>query len=865
MQLSVGDRLGPYEIVASLGEGGMGQVYRARDTRLQREVAVKVSSEQFSERFAREAQLIAALNHPNICTLFDVGPNYLVMELIEGPTLFDRMAQGAMPLEEAVPVAVQIAEALEAAHDKGIVHRDLKPANIKLTADGKVKVLDFGLAKALEGDASAAPSLANSPTLAPTRVAATQAGFILGTAGYMAPEQARGHAVDRRADIFAYGVVLWEMVTGRRMFDGETVSDTLAQILTQTPAVDAAPVSLRPLLTRCLEKDRKKRLQAIGEARIALETPVAAPVVAEAAVASGRGGRWVAVLAGVATIAAVIAGVAVYRLTHPDPAPLTALEVHMGREQPTLGMGGSSAILSPDGRRIAFLDEKFQLWTRTLDQPEAVMLHASGLLMGLFFSPDGQWIGFSADGKLKKIPVTGGLPANLTDVATGTLRGAHWGADGFLYFSESTAPGVQRIPANGGARTVVTKLDEARGEQCHFWPQLLPNSKALLFSSTPQRENWRNASVELQRMDTGARQTLVRGGSYARYVPSGHILYANGATLMAMPFDAERLEVKGQAVPILEGVMYLPSMGYSQFHVSDAGTLLYRKGSTANQMLNWISADGQSPAYPKAGNYERSNWSLSPDAKQLAVVQNNSIWTYEFASERQSRLTFGETDVYAPVWCPDGSCILFRHGSDGIWWIPSNGAGKAKRLLSVELGALMMPRYFLSSGREIVVAGRSASYRVPIQFVNKEPVAGKPERVDFGPSSRVSPDGLWAAHVSQREQTLMVASWPDGQAKFQVASNASAPAWNPASRELLYRDTSEHRVMAVPYEVKGGAFVPGKPRVWSVARLGFMPGNLSITPDGKRILASVDVASGHANNTVFFYFHFLDDLKRRFR
>jgi predicted Ser/Thr protein kinase len=471
-----GDRLGAYEIVALLGKGGMGEVWKAHDTQLGRDVAIKVSAQQFTDRFDREARAIASLNHPNVCTLYHIGPNYLVMELIEGPTLADRIHEGPIPLKEALSIAKQIAAALEAAHDKDIVHRDLKPANVKIKPDGSAKVLDFGLAKSAEHAEVSADS--------PTMMSGTQIGMILGTAGYMAPEQARGKKdVDKRADIWAFGVVLYEMLTGKRLFQGEDVTHTLAAVIMQEPDLSAAPAEVLPLLKRCLEKDPKNRLRDIGDWELLLQVGQAFGLP-EQANGLPHHRPWIAVAAILAVVAAAL-GFGLYRATRPAPLkPLIRLDVDLGADValPPASSGAGAVVLSPDGARLVYQSgHPVKLFIRRLDQPKATELQGTEGAIGPFFSPDGQWVGFTVGRKLSKISVEGGAVVPLLDVPD--AAGASWGEDGSILIGAQLKGGIMRISASGGSPETLAKL--ADGELALFSPQLLPGGKAVLFSAYP--------------------------------------------------------------------------------------------------------------------------------------------------------------------------------------------------------------------------------------------------------------------------------------------------------------------------------------------------------------------------------------------
>jgi predicted Ser/Thr protein kinase len=509
MPLAAGTRLGPYEILAPLGAGGMGEVYRARDPRMGREVAIKVSAERFSDRFEREVHAVAALNHPNICHVYDVGPNYLVMELVEGPTLAERIKEGAMPLEQALPVARQIADALEAAHEKGVIHRDLKPANIKITPDGVVKVLDFGLAKMAEQTAPGG-SPESSPTIA---MGATRVGQILGTAAYMAPEQARGKAVDKRADIWAFGVVLYEMLTGRRLFEGESVTDTLSAVLTKEPDWERVPAKARPLLRSCLEKDPKRRLRDIGDAWRLLEDAPAQPA------ARSRLPWAVAVALAVVLVLGTLWHFT--RSVETTPQPVVLLDLDLGPDVSLVSEIGPAVILSPDGARLVFVSQGpgsvLSLFTRRLDQPKASPLAKTEGAYAPFFSPDGQWVGFFAQGKLKKTRIDGGEPVSLCDAPAG--RGASWSEDGNIVAALDPQAGLSLVPSESGKPVPLTEL--SRGEISHRWPQVLPGGKAVLFTTTVEYGNFDGAGIAVVSLkDHTKKVVLEHAGMCPRYLPA---------------------------------------------------------------------------------------------------------------------------------------------------------------------------------------------------------------------------------------------------------------------------------------------------------------------------------------------------------
>ncbi len=703
----IGKKISHYNVTEKLGAGGMGEVYRATDTKLNRDVALKVLPEVFANdaqrmaRFSREAQVLASLNHPNIASIYGLeesgGVRCLVLELVEGPTLAERIAAGPLPTEEALNIARQIAEALEAAHEKGIIHRDLKPANVKVTPEGTVKVLDFGLAKALEDDPSSI-DISESPTLS---VAATQAGVILGTAAYMSPEQARGQAVDKRADIWSFGVVLYEMLTGKRTFSGETISDTLAAVLraeVDWVALPAdTPASIRKLLRRCLDKDRKRRLHAIGEARIAIEEYLADPAAASVLISTPtvapqplwqRALPWA--VAGVFALAFVVSLWSPWSSPTP-PSPLR-LEVKVSPDEPLFTGTGAAAVLSPDGKTLAYVAESGgtrRLYLRPLDQLEATLLSGTEGARDPFFSPDGRWVAFFTDNALKKVSVTGGAPLTLCE--TQINRGGTWGPDDTIVFASHTSAGLSRIPATGGTPEEITTRSE--GELSHRWPHFLPNGKAVLFTQD-QGATYDDATIEALVLRTGERKVLHEGGTYPRYLPSGstgHLVYVREATLFAAPFDPDRVEVTGQPAPVLEGVASLgaPANGGAQYAFSPTGTLVYLAGAASSSVYSLVRADRSGKATPLSDDQRFYGYPrLSPDGRRVALRVGEAaswdIWVYETERGTMSRLTFQGNSNDSPTWTPDGQRIAFSSDRDGgapnIYWKRADGAGAAERL-----------------------------------------------------------------------------------------------------------------------------------------------------------------------------------------
>jgi serine/threonine protein kinase len=640
--LATGSRVGPYEILSALGAGGMGEVYRATDTNLKRQVAIKVLPASVASdadrlvRFQREAELLAALNHPNIAHIFGLekadSTLGLVMELVEGPTLADRIAQGPIPLADALPIAKQIAEALEAAHEQGIIHRDLKPANIKVKADGTVKVLDFGLAKAMEPAGVSSGKASMSPTIS---LHATQAGMILGTAAYMSPEQASGGKVDRRADVWSFGVVFWEMLTGKQLFEAETISHTLADVLRspiefeQLPS--ETPRSIRELLRRCLDRDVRHRLRDIGEARIVLENP-GGPAVdhrGESREPSTKPGRpsvaWVAA-AGLA-VALGAAGLGWWRSTRSVDRPLIRLSVDLGPDAVT-GVR-TTAVLSPDGTRIVFPKRGSngvrQFATRTLDQPTAITMAGTEGGSDPFFSPDGQWIGFFAGGKLKKIALQGGAAVTLCDAAD--PKGCSWGDDGNIVFSPAIASSMivsnlMRVSSAGGTPQPLTET--ANNNVITRWPQVLPGGKAVLVTQSVNPFSWDDADVAVISLTSGQTKIVQHGGYLGRYLPSrygaGYLLYIHESSLFTVPFEPGRLETAGTPVPILGDVASNFIEAGGQFDASPSGALVYVTGESARSSsypIAWMDSSGTTtPLLAKSAAYGAPRF--SPDGKRFA-------------------------------------------------------------------------------------------------------------------------------------------------------------------------------------------------------------------------------------------------------
>ena len=870
MSLIAGARLGPYEILSPLGAGGMGEVYRAKDTKLGRDVAIKVlpgsvaADPERLARFEREARVLASLNHPNIAAIYGVEDSTpvkaLVLELVDGPTLQDRIGQGPIPFGEARSIALQIAEALEAAHEKGIVHRDLKPANVKLDPNGKVKVLDFGLAKALDPAAASAPEISHSPTLS----MGTEAGVILGTAAYMAPEQARGKTADKRADIWAFGAVLFEMLTGRRLFEGESVSDVLAAVLRQEIDWRALPGETPPsagrLLRRCLQRDPRDRLHDIADVRLELEDAGQPGQEREEALPAARpaGGarRWIPWLAAAAM--ALLAAWAVLRAPRETGTP-----VHLSVGIPDGIVLDPNALsqdvwlaISRDGRRIAFRARKGEdrrIWVRDLALGEAQSLPGTDDGDDPFFSPDGEWIAFFADGKLKKTAIRGGTPVVLTAATQG--RGGTWVEDGTIVFSPTVNSPLLRIPAAGGDPHPLTAIDSRARERTHRWPEGLPDGKTVLFTvgTDDKPGDYDDARIDAVSLATGKRSTIFRGASLARFAPPDHLILARHGDLLAVTFDPGSLKTRGTAAPVLQGVSGDSRSGAAFFGISRTGTLLYAVGLSAQGTDDIIELDRSGAVKPTGippGLY--TDISLSPDGQRLAYAEGpaggarSEVWIADLARGGRYQLT-SDGRAGSPIWTPDGKAIIYSTPvGDTILSRAADGTGAAEVLWKSTLVVPIAVDSIAPDGSTLLftlsgLPTRTDIYMLPISEKREaRPFIATPGAESWG---MISPDGRWVAYGAQYEagQQVYVQGFPGLAGRWQVSENGGLrPRWARDGREIYYSYNNE--IYSVPIR-PGVLFAPGEPRkLFRIERPDLADQSnviFDVSPDGKRFVALV--------------------------
>jgi len=947
MPLAAGARLGPYEIVAPLGAGGMGEVYRATDTNLKRFVAIKVLPAPVAAdadrlaRFQREAEILAALNHPNIAAIYGLEKTpstgsgqadltALVMELVEGEDLSALIVSGqpeaesgssrprdsvsaarrggeaprnlrkdgGLPLNDVLRIARQIAAALEAAHDQGILHRDLKPANIKVTDEGVVKVLDFGLAKAMAPEgAMATGDVMNSPTLTAAAFAngyggpGTQMGVVLGTAAYMAPEQARGKAVDKRVDVWAFGCVLYEMLTGARAFQGEDISDILASVLRSEPDWHAlppeTPPALRTLVQGCLAKDRSDRISDISTASFLLREPSVSGGISGigSTVHLHRKRSWsfghvAAAAVGAAAVAILATTFTLHGLSggRSDTAATMArltIALPSGDVIPRLGV--PSLNVSPDGTHVAYAgvrNGKEQLFLRAIDSVECVPIAGTENSVMPFFSPDGEWVGFFANGKLKKASVTGSAVEVLAD-ASGA-RGGSWGQDGTIYFVPTGRTGVFAVSSSGGAVREITRLDEAKGEISHRFPQILPNGTDILFTIWTG-PGWDEHEVAVQSIATGERHTLVHGGNSGRYVASGHLVYAHADSLLAQPMDLQTLTVsRGAPIVLPEQVL---SEGEEGAHVAVAhnGSLVYVAGGPGRfeRGLAWVDREGNTSALPVPPRHY-AELSLSPDGRRVALqIEDGTVgvWIYDFARNTLTPLSTKAGSSQAPLWTPDGTRIVYRGtraGSRNLYWKPVDTALEEERL-TAPMGGVQTPTSWLPNGRVLAFwapADRTGSDIWTLHLDAEPRLRPFLATSDLESIPAFSPDGHWLAYqstVSGRPE-IYVQPFPGPGARHTISTAGGAePVWSANGHELFYLNGDAMMVVDI---TTTPSFSAGPPRKLFDAQYNQFKrtttgaSTFAVSKDGQRFLRIQSLQPERNPAEMQVVLNFFDELRR---
>jgi Tol biopolymer transport system component len=890
MTLKPGTNLGHHEILALAGTGGMGEVWRARDTKLKRDVAIKVLPEGFASnperlaRFQREAEVLASLKHPNIATIHGLeeydGVRAIVMEFVEGPTLADRIRAGPIPLDEALPIAKQIADALETAHEKGVIHRDLKPANVKITPEGTAKVLDFGLAKALEpgeaGGPGGAGGLSNAPTLTSPAMM-TGAGMILGTAAYMSPEQARGKTVDKRCDIWSFGVVLFELFTGRQVFIGEEVSDILAAVLRAEPDWNAlprnTPASIRTLLRRCLERDPKERLRDMGEARIAIQRyladPAASPVATVAPEPRRKYWKAASVLFFVTTTALAVAAAFLYwkepernvvrfAVSLPEKTILNSGLASVG--------GDVGAVVSPDGRNLAFTARdasgKTRLWVQPIDSLTAKVVPDTDEADLPFWSPDSRFIAFSSLGKLKRVDVNGGPVQTICNQAnTAFSVGGTWNSEGVILFSSGPRSPLYRVAAAGGQPVAITKLLE--GQSGHRFPWFLPDGRHFVYFAVGSAENSGVLAGDLQ---SGATKRLFAADTGAVYVPPDFLLFIRQGILLAQEFDAKKLETIGDPKPVAEQVVYStagPTLG--AFSASTNGVLTYRTGAARGGggllRLTWVDRTGKElEQIGQPGPYRGVE--LSPDGKRLAVHRHEGnggdVWVFEPPRTTPLRLTFDASqDNSSPIWSADGKRIVFgslRAGMWGLYQKPADGAGDEELLYQAKMP--IMPTSWSQDGQFLVFWLVDPKTGWDLWVL---PLKGDKKPQPFLQSAfnestgQISPDGKWISYSSNEsgQFEIYVRPFPSGSGRWQVSTDGGFfSQWRPDGKEIFYQTTvSRGKVMAVEVKTSGPTFEYGAARELfdsqyvNVEHAGGNYHSYAVSRDGQRFLIPRPVAA----------------------
>ena len=886
MAILPGQRLGPYEILAPAGAGGMGEVYRAKDTRLGRTVAIKVLPAHLAddperrERFEFEARTIASLNHPHICTLYDIGRqdgiDFLVLEYLDGETLAHRLLKGPLPIEQVLQYAVEIADALDKAHRKGITHRDLKPGNIMLTKSG-TKLLDFGLAK-LRQEAAPATPLSQLPT---ADKAVTAQGTILGTLQYMAPEQLEAKEVDARTDIFAFGAVVYEMATDKKAFEGKSQASVIGAIMSSEPLPMSSlqpmtPPSLDRAVKKCLAKEPEDRWQSAKDLTDELKWIAGAAlegskIVVPGAAPAARRKVPLAVTSLIAVAVAALTGLVIWFLkpTPPsDPHPVSRFTITLPPGDRLAALDTQALSLSPDGRRLVYVASRGgaqQLYLRGIDSLEATPIPGTEGASAPFFSPDGQWVGFFAESKLKKVSLGGGPSVTLCSTAGAQIPGGTWGTDGNIVFANGNLSNLAVVSESGGTPKQVTPLDIEKGEIAQRWPASLPGGKAVLFAGVGGATT---LQISARVLATGERHDLISGGTHPTYAPTGHLIYAQAGTLMAVPFDSRRLEVTGSSFPVLEGVMQSVPTGMAQFTFSNNGVLSYIPGSNqVGRRMVWLDRRGteQPLAAPdRVYGYPR----LSPDGRRVAIGLDGQIWIYDLTRGTLTRLTF-QGSASNPVWTPDGKRVAFQSTSGGpfnLYWQPADGSGPAERLTTGE--NRQAASSFSPDGQSLAYTETNPAAGMDIWILQMSDRKAhsflKTPANEGGP--QFSPDGRWLAYSSNESgrTEIYVQPYPGPGGKWQISTEGGAePTWNPNGRELFYR--SGAKMMAVDISTQP-VFTPGKPKMLFEGR--YLTTNAAlpfyaVTSDGQRFLMVKTSEQQLAATQINVVLNWFEELKRR--
>jgi Tol biopolymer transport system component len=872
MTLTAGQKLGPYELGEAIGAGGMGEVYRARDTRLDRTVAIKVlpahlaDSSDLRQRFEREARAISSLNHPHICSLYDVGHqdgvSFLVMEYLEGETLAQRLERGALPLSDVLKYGVQIADALDKAHRQGVVHRDLKPGNIMLTPQGGAKLMDFGLAKSAIAAASissmTAPAHASSPI--------TTKGMIVGTFQYMSPEQVEGKEVDARSDLFAFGAVLYEMMTGRRAFQGKSQLSVASAILEKEPepisiAQPLTPPSLDRTIRKCLAKDPEDRWQTARDLQLELKwigesgSQAGAPAVVVAGRKQRERGAWIAAAAFAVLAIAFAVG---FVMRAPQPPRVLRATIH-----PPEKTDFQAAVVSPDGTRLAFTargsDGTLKLWVHSLDALTAQPLSGTEGAGLPFWSPDSRSIGFfTSDGKLKKIEASGGPPITLCDTPA-LARGGTWNREGVILFGTVGRNGIQRVSSAGGAATPVTKLDDARKDANHRWPVFLPDGQHFLYNvRTADRTAAGGEDLYVGSLDGKVNKKLLPASFSVQYA-SGHILFVRESTLMAQPIDTKRLEFTGDAFPIAEQVLTNGGNGYAAISASENDVLAYRTGTALiGSKLVWYDRQGKELGV-LGDQAIYFNLKISSNGQKVAVdisdpkVGPPDVWVYDVARGLRTRLTFDPQPDMVPVWSPDGTRVVFRSsrkGPDDLYMKDASGAGNDELLF--ESGENKSASSWSADGRFLLFDSNNNKTRRDIWVL---PMKGERKpyiflQTDYQESeAQFSPDGHWVAYRSNESgrDEIYVKPFPGPAGRWQVSTGGGTrPKWRRDGKEILYL-ADDDKIMSAEIRVKGTAIEVGAVKALFQTRPLRPSSIFDAASDGQRFLVNTAVAEQSAS------------------